>query len=60
MTSGVSLQVAYVMLDNGQKVSWQAPFTPWAGENAEVIKPPKFNSSPLKDGGWKTTFLLGR
>ena len=22
--------------------------------------PPKFNSSPLKNGGWKTTFLLGR
>ena len=22
--------------------------------------PPKFNSSPLKDGGWKTTFPLGR
>ncbi len=21
---------------------------------------PKFNSSPLKNGGWKTTFLLGR
>ena len=21
---------------------------------------PKFNSSPLKKGGWKTTFLLGR
>ena len=22
--------------------------------------PLKFNSSPLKNGGWKTTFLLGR
>ena len=22
--------------------------------------PPKFNSSPLKNGGWKTTFLLGK
>ena len=22
--------------------------------------PPKFNSSPLKNDGWKTTFLLGR
>ena len=21
--------------------------------------PPKFNSSPLKKGAWKTTFLLG-
>ena len=24
-----------------------------------MITPPKFNSSPLKNGGWKTTFLLG-
>ena len=24
------------------------------------ITPPKFNSSPLKNGGWKATFLLGR
>ena len=23
------------------------------------ITPPKFNSSPLKNGGWNTTFLLG-
>jgi len=23
-------------------------------------KPPKFNSLPLKNDGWKTTFLLGR
>ena len=22
--------------------------------------PPKFNSSPLQNGGWKTSFLLGR
>ena len=24
------------------------------------VTPPKFNSSPLKNGGWKTTLLLGR
>ncbi len=24
-----------------------------------VATPPKFNCSPLKNGGWKTTFLLG-
>ena len=24
-----------------------------------MITPPKFNSSPLKNDGWKTTFLLG-
>ena len=24
------------------------------------VTPRKFNSSPLKNGGWKTTFLLGR
>ena len=26
---------------------------------ASCIRPRKFNSSPLKNGGWKTTFLLG-
>ena len=26
----------------------------------EKSTPLKFNSSPLKNGGWKTTFLLGR
>ena len=24
-----------------------------------VVTPPKFNSSPLKNDGWKITFLLG-
>ena len=24
-----------------------------------LVTPPKFNSAPLKDDGWKTTFLLG-
>ena len=24
------------------------------------LPPPKFNSSPLKKGGWNTTFLLKR
>ena len=27
---------------------------------SEVYTPPKFNSSPGKNGGWKTTFLLVR
>ena len=29
-------------------------------QNGKVGYPPKFNSSPLKNGGWKTTFLLGK
>ncbi len=32
------------------------PFYP----NKNDTTPPIFNSSPLKNGGWKTTFLLGR
>ena len=30
------------------------------GSSSENGAPPKFNSSPLKIGGWKTTFLSGR
>ena len=30
-----------------------------AGDTQKTYTP-KFNSSPLKNGGWKTTFLLGR
>ncbi len=32
----------------------------WWQRNHRTVAPRKFNSSPLKNGGWKTTFLLGR
>ena len=36
----------------------ESPFWPSRNNNGPNL-PPKFNSSPLKNDGWKTTFLLG-
>ena len=35
-------------------------FMGWKVEIFVDLPPSKFNSSPLKNDGWKTTFLLGR
>ena len=36
------------------------PYRPPTASHPDGLPHWKFNSSPLKNGGWKTTFLLGR
>ena len=47
LSESPSQQVAYVMLDNGQKVSWQADLSPLNGSLRwlKTKKPPKVGSA---------------
>ena len=43
-----------------KNIATQGMANPNSKPELRLHTPPKFNSSPLKNGGWKTTFLLGR
>ena len=50
--------VSYIVKTVSSFQKW--PLLTWSVNLSVGYPPPKFNSSPLKNGDWKTTFLLGR